>query len=46
LSDAPGTVRAAAGMGVITAISRVVGFVRVLVVASVLGIGYLGYAFR
>jgi len=46
LSDAPGTVRAAAGMGVITAISRVVGFVRVLVVASVLGIGYLGNAFQ
>jgi putative peptidoglycan lipid II flippase len=41
-----GTVRAAVGMGAITAVSRVVGFLRVLVVAAVLGIGALGDAFQ
>lgn len=46
MSDAPRTVRAAVGMGAITAVSRVVGFVRVLVVAAVLGISYLGNAFQ
>ncbi|HEV7720337.1 MAG TPA: lipid II flippase MurJ, partial [Iamia sp.] len=47
--DAPegqGTVRAAVGMGAITAVSRVVGFLRVLVVAAVLGISPLGDAFQ
>ena len=46
MSDAPRTVRAAVGMGAITAVSRAVGFVRVLVVAAVLGISYLGNAFQ
>lgn len=40
------TVRAAAGMGAITAVSRVVGFGRVLVVAAVLGTTFLGNAFQ
>ncbi len=43
---APGTVRAAVGMGAITAVSRMVGFLRVLVVAAVLGVGALGDAFQ
>lgn len=46
MTSAAGTVRAAAGMGVITAISRVVGLVRVLVVGAVLGFSYLGNAFQ
>ncbi len=41
----PRTVRAAAGMGAITAVSRAFGFVRVLVIAAVLGTTYLGNAF-
>ncbi|MGK2947689.1 MAG: lipid II flippase MurJ [Acidimicrobiales bacterium] len=40
------TTRAAAGMGAIAAVSRLVGFVRVLVVAAVLGATYLGNAFQ
>lgn len=40
------TVRAAVSMGAITAVSRAVGFVRVLVVAAVLGTTYLGNAFQ
>ena len=44
--EPPGTARAAAGMGVITALSRAVGFLRVLVVAAVLGTTYLGNAFQ
>jgi putative peptidoglycan lipid II flippase len=40
------TTRAAAGMGAITAVSRAVGFVRVLVIAAVLGTTYLGNAFQ
>lgn len=40
------TSRAALGMGVIAALSRAVGFVRVLVVAAVLGTTYLGNAFQ
>ncbi|HMJ76035.1 MAG TPA: lipid II flippase MurJ, partial [Iamia sp.] len=44
--EGPGTVRAAVGMGAITAVSRVVGFLRVLVVAAVLGISPLGDAFQ
>lgn len=40
------TVRAAAGMAAITAVSRLVGFVRVLVIAAVLGTTYLGNAFQ
>lgn len=46
MTDAPRTVRAAVGMGAITALSRAVGFVRVLVVAAVLGATYLGNAFQ
>ena len=38
--------RAAVGMGAITAVSRALGFVRVLVVAAVLGTTYLGNAFQ
>jgi putative peptidoglycan lipid II flippase len=45
-AEGRGTVRAAVGMGVITAISRVVGFLRVLVVAAVLGISALGDSFQ
>src|SRR5688572_18229248 len=40
------TAKAAAGMGAVTAVSRLVGFVRVLVVAGVLGTTYLGNAFQ
>lgn len=40
------TERAAVGMGAVTAVSRLVGFVRVLVVAAVLGTTYLGNAFQ
>ncbi len=40
------TSRAALGMGAIAAASRLVGFVRVLVVAAVLGTTYLGNAFQ
>ncbi|MGH9033293.1 MAG: lipid II flippase MurJ, partial [Acidimicrobiia bacterium] len=38
--------RAAAGMGVATAVSRAFGFVRVLVIAAVLGTTYLGNAYQ
>ena len=38
--------RAAAGMGVATAVSRMVGALRVLVVASVLGATVLGNVFQ
>ncbi len=40
------TARAAAGMGAVTALSRALGFVRVLVVAAVLGTTFLGNAFQ
>lgn len=40
------TLRAAAGIGAVTAASRALGFVRVLVVAAVLGTTYLGNAFQ
>jgi putative peptidoglycan lipid II flippase len=46
VTDAPRTVRAAVGIAIVTALSRVVGFVRVLVVAAVLGTTYLGNAFQ
>lgn len=45
-TDRAETARAAAGMGAITAVSRVLGFVRVLVVLVVLGTTYLGNAFN
>lgn len=40
------TLRAAVGIGAVTAASRLLGFVRVLVVAAVLGTTYLGNAFQ
>ncbi|MGH9186856.1 MAG: murein biosynthesis integral membrane protein MurJ [Acidimicrobiales bacterium] len=43
---AGGTTRAAVGMGSITAVSRALGFVRVLVVAALLGTTFLGNAFQ
>ena len=46
MTDAARTSRAAIGMGAIAALSRAVGFVRVLVVAAVLGTTYLGNAFQ
>jgi putative peptidoglycan lipid II flippase len=46
MTDAPRTVRSAVGIAVVTALSRVVGFARVLVVAAVLGTTYLGNAFQ
>lgn len=46
MTTAARTSRAAVGMGAIAAVSRAVGFVRVLVVAAVLGITYLGNAFQ
>lgn len=38
--------RAAVGMGGVTAVSRLLGFVRVLVIAAVLGTTYLGNTFQ
>ena len=46
MTSATSTSRAAVGMGAATAVSRVLGFVRVLVVAGVLGTTYLGNAFQ
>lgn len=46
MSPVAPTARAAVGMGAIAAISRAVGFVRILVVAAVLGTTYLGNAFQ
>ncbi len=43
---APSTTRAAAEMGVITAVSRALGLVRVLVLTAVLGVSFLGNAFQ
>ncbi len=40
------TARAAVGMGAVTAVSRALGFVRVLMVAAVLGTTFLGNAFQ
>ena len=46
-TDAPQSVtRAAVGMGGVTMVSRVGGFVRVLVIAAVLGTTYLGNTFE
>jgi putative peptidoglycan lipid II flippase len=42
----PGVTRAAAGMGVATATSRAIGFVRILVIAAVLGTTYLGNTYQ
>ena len=38
--------RAAAGMGVATAVSRSFGFVRILMIAAVLGTTYLGNTYQ
>jgi putative peptidoglycan lipid II flippase len=45
-ADRGSTTRAAAGMGAITAVSRGLGLVRVLVVSAVLGVSFLGNAFQ
>jgi len=42
----PGVARAAFGMGSTTAVSRAFGFVRVLVIAAVLGTTFLGNTFQ
>ena len=46
MSTGSSTARAAAGMGAVTAVSRALGFVRVLVVTAVLGTTSLGDAFQ
>jgi putative peptidoglycan lipid II flippase len=46
VSTGSGTARAATGMGAVTAVSRGLGFVRVLVVTAVLGTTSLGDAFQ
>lgn len=46
MTDPTSTSRAAVGMGAIAAVSRAIGFVRVLVIAAVLGTTYLGNAFQ
>jgi putative peptidoglycan lipid II flippase len=46
VTEASPTSRAAVGMGAIAAVSRAIGFVRVLVVAAVLGTTFLGNAFQ
>jgi putative peptidoglycan lipid II flippase len=46
MSTASRTARAAAGMGAVTAVSRSLGFVRVVVVTAVLGTTSLGDAFQ
>lgn len=46
MTSATSTVRSAVGIGALTALSRLVGFGRVLVVAAVLGTTYLGNAFQ
>ena len=45
-SGSRGTGRAAAGMGAATALSRGIGFIRVLTIAAVLGTTYLGNAYQ
>lgn len=46
MTPQPSVARAAAGMGVATAVSRAFGFVRVLVIAAVLGTTYLGNTYQ
>lgn len=46
MTDHAAVARAATGMGVATAISRAIGFVRVLVIAAVLGTTFLGNAYQ
>lgn len=46
MTQRPEARRAATGMGIATAVSRGFGFVRVLVVAAVLGTTYLGNAYQ
>jgi putative peptidoglycan lipid II flippase len=46
MTDAAAVTRAAAGMGIATAVSRAVGFVRILVIAAVLGTTYLGNTYQ
>lgn len=44
--ESRGTGRAAAGMGAATALSRGIGFIRILTIAAVLGTTYLGNAYQ
>lgn len=46
MTDPAGVTRAAAGMGIATAVSRAIGFVRILVIAAVLGTTYLGNTYQ
>ncbi len=46
MTDHAEVTRAATGMGVATAASRAIGFLRVLVIAAVLGTTYLGNAYQ
>ena len=46
MTERPEARRAATGMGIATAASRSIGFVRVLVVAAILGTTYLGNAYQ
>ena len=46
VTDDGSVVRSAAGMGAVAAVSRVLGSLRVLVIAAVLGTTYLGNAFQ
>ena len=46
MTDTAAVTRAAAGMGIATAISRAIGFVRILVIAAVLGTTYLGNTYQ
>jgi putative peptidoglycan lipid II flippase len=45
VADTRSVSRSAAGMGVATAVSRVIGFARVLAIAAILGTTYLGNTF-
>ncbi|HEU5300610.1 MAG TPA: lipid II flippase MurJ [Acidimicrobiia bacterium] len=46
MTEPASVARAAAGMGIATAVSRGVGFVRILVIAAVLGTTFLGNAYQ
>jgi len=46
VTDRAAVARAATGMGIATAVSRAIGFVRVLVIAAILGTTFLGNAYQ
>jgi len=46
MTEPASVARAAAGMGIATAVSRGIGFVRILVIAAVLGTTYLGNSYQ